>query len=368
MNILILNWRDPKNPKSGGAEIVTINHAKAWVKAGHRVTWLTSSFRSSKKKEKIEGVNIIRRGNSISVYLFAPFYYLFSGNKFDVVIDEIHGLPFFTPIYVRKPKIIFIHEVADEIWDYMYPFPISKIGKMVENLYFKLYKNIKCWTDADSTADDLEKYGIKRENCTIINCPISNKTLIKFSEKEDIPTFIFVSRIVRMKGIENVIKAFLCIEEKLKNVKLWIVGDGDDKYMKELKGKIKKCSAISRIKFFGHVSEEKKLELMGKAHLLLHASIKEGWGLVVIEAASQATPSIVYNVSGLRDSVKDCKTGIVLEENTPEEMARKTVALLEDKEKYSTFQKNGLQWARSLTWDKATRKSLALLEDIVGKN
>ena len=32
MNILILNWRDPKNPKSGGAEQVTMEHAKAWVK------------------------------------------------------------------------------------------------------------------------------------------------------------------------------------------------------------------------------------------------------------------------------------------------------------------------------------------------
>src|SRR3989304_4913798 len=96
MRILILNWRDPKNPKSGGAEIVTLEHAKAWVKKGHKVTWFTSKFAGSKGTEKI------------------------------------HGIPFFTPLYVKKPKIAFIHEVANEIWNYMYSFPINKIGKSIE--------------------------------------------------------------------------------------------------------------------------------------------------------------------------------------------------------------------------------------------
>ena len=123
MNILILNWRDPKNPKSGGAEIVTLEHAKAWIKHDHKVTWFTSKFEGSKTNEKIDNVNIVRRGNFLTVYFLAPFFYLLSGNKFDIVIDEIHGLPFFTPIFVRKPKIAFIHEVAGEIWEYMFPFP-----------------------------------------------------------------------------------------------------------------------------------------------------------------------------------------------------------------------------------------------------
>src|SRR6185312_6565233 len=126
MNVLILNWRDPKNPKSGGAELVTQEHAKAWVKAGHSVIWFTSCFKGAKNEEMIDGVKVIRRGNALSVYLLAPFFYFFSKNKFDVVIDEIHGIPFFTPLYVKKArKTAFIHEVAGEIWDYMYSFPVN---------------------------------------------------------------------------------------------------------------------------------------------------------------------------------------------------------------------------------------------------
>jgi len=369
MNILILNWRDPKNPKSGGAEIVTMEHAKAWIKKGNSVTWFTSKFKDSKEIEKIQGVNIVRRGNFITVYFLAPFFYLsrrsFSGVGFDLVIDEIHGLPFFTPLYAKIPKIAFIHEVADEIWDYMFSFPLNKIGKFIEPLYFKLYRNVKFWTDADSTIDDLVNKGIKRKNCIAINCPVSNKPLKTLPKKEEVPTFIFVSRVVKMKGIEEVIRAFFYILRELKDARLWIVGDGEKRYVEELKETMRSFSISTKVKFFGRVSEEEKLELMKKAHVLLHASVKEGWGLVVIEAASQATPSVVYNVSGLKDSVKDDKTGIVLKENSSKEMAREAIELINNKQKYNNLQKNGLEWAKSLTWERATRQSEALLEDVV---
>lgn len=364
MNILILNWRDIKNPKSGGAEMITLEHAKSWVKKGNSVIWFTSTFKNSKEREKIQGVNIVRYGNFITVCLLAPFFYLFSKNKFDLVIDEIHGLPFFTPLYVKKPKIAFIHEVADEIWDYMFPFPINKLGKFIEPLYFKLYKNTKFWTDADSTIDDLVRKGIKRENCIAINCPILNESLTSLPSKEKIPTFIFVSRIVKMKGIEEVIRAFFYILRDIKDANLWIVGDGDRSYIDELKKTMKSYSISTKVKFFGRETDAKKLELMRKASLLLHASIKEGWGLVIIEAASQGTPSVVYNVAGLRDSVKNGVTGIVLEENNAKEMASKAISLLKNKKRYESFQKKGILWTKSLTWEKATNQSLKLLENV----
>jgi glycosyltransferase involved in cell wall biosynthesis len=364
MNILILNWRDPKNPKSGGAEIVTLEHAKAWTKAGHKVTWFTSEFKGSKREETIEGIRIVRRGNILTVFLYAPIFYLFLKQKFDLVVDEIHGIPFFTPLYVRKPKIAFIHEVAGEIWDYMFPFPINKIGKIIEPLYFKLYKNIRFWTDANSTIDELVKKGIKRNNCTAISCPINHKSLSSLPKKETVPTFIFVSRVVKMKGIEEVIRSFFYILRELKDAQLWIVGDGKKEYVEELKEMMKTYSISPKVKFFGRVTEIKKFELLKKAHILLHASVKEGWGLVVIEAASQATPSVVYDVAGLRDSVKNGKTGVVLEENNCKEMAMEAIDLFKDKKRYSSFQKNGLAWAKSLTWENATKQSLKLINSL----
>lgn len=364
MRILILNWRDPKNPKAGGAEIVTLEHAKAWVKEGHNVTWLSSFYENALKEEVIEGVKIIRKGSSIGVYLIAPFYYLKNKETFDFVIDEIHGIPFFTPLYVKKKKIIFIHEVAGEIWDYMYPFPLNKIGRAFEKIYFKLYKNEYFWTDAQSTIDELVQFGIKSNNCIAIPCPANNKPLNKIFKKGNEPVFIFVSRLVKMKGIEDVISAFSYILKKNSKAKLWLVGGGEISYLNELKKITKNMHIDKNVIFYGRVSDNQKLELLKRAHILLHASVKEGWGIVVVEAASQSTPSVVYNVEGLRDVVKNNKTGIVIANNTPEDLAKEALLLYKNKVKYYKMQNNCLEYANHLQWKEVVKESSRLIKSL----
>lgn len=175
-------------------------------------------------------------------------------------------------------------------------------------------------------------------------------------------TCIFVSRVVKMKGIEEVIKAFSFIAKENEGAQLWIVGGGDEEYLTKLKDMLTEYHIDSRVKFIGKVSEKEKLDFMGRAHLLLHGSVKEGWGLVVLEAASQWTPSIVYNISGLVDVVKNGKTGIVLSYNSPLEMAREALVLEKDSKRYERMQKECVSWVRSLTWQSAIGESLRLLK------
>jgi glycosyltransferase involved in cell wall biosynthesis len=361
MNILIYNWRDPKNPKAGGAETVTLEYAKCWVNAGNNVFWFASSFKNAKKRETIEGIEIIRFGNTLTVFLGAVFYYFFSKEHFDLVIDEFHGIPFFTPLFVRGKKIAFIHEVAGEIWKYMYPFPFSLIGRVVESLAFKIYRNVPFITVSLSTANELKKEGIKK--IEVLTNGIHLIMLPDTIKKERELTFICVSRLVKMKGIEDVLLAFQAIHNENKQTKLWIVGDGQENYVNRLKHIVQENNLQKSVTFYGEVSEQEKLKLMKQAHLLLHTSIKEGWGLVIIEAASQGTPAVVYNVGGLRDSVKNGKTGIVLKNNTPSEMAIQTLQLLKDFKKYHAFQQACLTYAKSLSWKNTTQKSLKLLND-----
>jgi len=247
----------------------------------------------------------------------------------------------------------------------MFPFPKNVIGKLLESWYFKLYRNCYVWTDAESTIDELVERGIPRKQCIAIPCPIvelrtKNQEL---RTKNQQPTYIFVSRVVRMKGIEEVIKAFAFIYREEAKSKLWIVGGGgEDAYVNELKNMIKEYGIEKNVVWHGIVSEEKKYELMSRAHLLLHASVKEGWGLVVLEAASVGTPAVVYNVSGLRDVVKHGKTGIVLHTNSPQEMAEEAMVLLKNRRMYALYQRNGKKWVDSLKWKDVIKKSLSLLK------
>ena len=143
----------------------------------------------------------------------------------------------------------------------MFPFPVNRIGKFIEPLYFKLYKNIQFWTDADSTIDDLVKMGIKKKNCIAINCPINNKVLNKLPEKEKIQLLFFVSRVVKMKGIDEVVRAFSYILEDLKDARLWIVGDGEKKYVDKLSKHDERLFNFTKVKFLEEYLIIKNLNL-----------------------------------------------------------------------------------------------------------
>lgn len=367
MKILLLNWRDTTHPKSGGAEQVTMQHLKHWAKSGHQVTLFTAGYNGSKESEEIEGVSIIRRGGSLTVYPNAALYLLIHSHEYDVIVDEIHAFPFFANFVWRTPVVAFIHEVAGEIWDYMWFSPLNYVGKFLEPLLLRFYgiRHIQFWTDAPSMKRELEKCGIPPSRITAIACPLIGELPKKEIAKNKTFTVIFLNRIVPMKGISDVLRAFSKIHQKYDSAELWIVGSGDEQYIKSLQEEAESLHVGKNITWWGKVEENKKYELLGKADILLHASVREGWGLVVLEAAAMGTPSVVYDVPGLKDVVKNNVTGIVTQKNLPDEMAEDACRLYEDKDRYNKYSDAGKKWVASLSWDTVTRESELLLQKAV---
>lgn len=366
MRILILNWRDIKNPSSGGAEILTHEIAKRLVEMGNTVTQFSSGFEGGLKEEEVDKVKIVRRGHADarylikSVHFLAYLYYqkIFKG-KFDVVIDEIHGIPFFTPFYVQEKKVALICEVADKIWDIQFSFPFNKIGKTIERSYFSFYKNILFITISRSTKKSLIKMGVKETNIYVLPMGITLPTKTKTYLKNSVPTLIFVGRLSKTKGVEDAIYVFKKIRKDLPHCNLWIVGRGEKNYERYLKNLALELGIKDGITFFGFVSDERKFELLGKSHVLLAPSVKEGWGLIVGEAGIMRTPSIAYNVSGLRDAIIDKKTGIIVDNK--DEMAAAVSILLKDEKTYKEFQKGTYNLSKSYDWNKTARSFLSLL-------
>ena len=371
MNILILSWRGPDHPNEGGAELVTQKHAKAWVKAGHKVTLFTSSFKGCEPSQHYDKVKVIRRGEqSFGVKLQAIRWYLFENKeKFDLVIDHFHGIPFFTPLYVKTKIIAFIHETAKNVWKFNpWPRPFNLIpwllGNSLERLIFILYKGISFITVSNSTKADLIKWGIPEANINIITNGL-DKPKVKKYRKNNQKTLIFLGAISYDKGILDALKCFEEINKKYKNWDFWIVGKSSPD-MKRMLMKLVNDSAISKnTKYWGYVSEKKKFELLSKAHVLINPSIREGWGLVNIEANSVNTPVVGYDVAGVRDSVINGETGVLCNEGDCECIAKETVKLLNDKRKYKKMQHSAKKWANNFTWPKSTKKSLELIETIV---
>ena len=371
MNILIFSWRGPGHPNAGGAEISTHEHEKAWVKAGHSVTLFTSAFPRCQREELVDGVNVIRHGRQLLGVQWEAFkWYLFGKHlKFDLVVDQFHGIPFFTPIYVKAKKLGFIHEVTKEVWK-LNPLikPLNWIpailGFYLEPLIFKIfYNNIPFMTVSSSTKKDLEEWGINGRNIFIVHNGASNKLLKSPENKEKKNTITYLGAISKDKGIEDALKVFSMLNQKNNNFQFWVIGKSDQGYLSYLNKQAKILGIEDKIKFWGFVPEDRKNSFLARSHLLINPSIREGWGLVVIESARMGTPSVGYDVPGLRDSIIDGKTGILSKPN-PEDCSNEIISLINDKKRYDYIKENCLKWGNQFSWEKSVNESLAVIDRI----
>ena len=370
MNVIILNWRDIHHPLAGGAEQSLLQHAKYWQSKGASITWVVSHFSNAKKEEIVDGMRIIRMGSHYTVHLRAFFYFKrYLEKDTDIVIDSFHFIPYFSSFYISKSKIIaLINEPGKNAWFKNSFFPINVTGYFLEQFFFLFYKGIQFITSANSIAAELTAYGIFQKNIHIIphGITIVGKKLYK---KENTETILFLSQLTEDKGIEDALQAFSLLKPGKKHVRLWVVGKEISKdYGDSLKKMTKKLDVEKNVEFFGFVSEKKKWELLSKSWILVHPSIREGWGLNILEANSCGTPAVGYNVTGLRDSIQDMKTGLLTKNNTPSDLVMKIELLLGNKNLYKKLSKNAILWSKRFEWIKAGKQSWQLIKMVHEKN
>jgi len=365
MNILVLNWRSLKDPLSGGAELATYEHAKRWVKNhGANVTWLSPKYNKDLSQEIIDGISFeylgipLNRDNIFQMLISFPLFYFLVFYKYlthyrkstDVIIDQVHGIPYLTPLYSNKKIVVYIHEVAGEIWNKMYSFPINKIGKFIEKIIFIPYRirGVHFVTVSKGTKKDLINFiGIQPNNITIVHNGVSIKPANpKDIKKNKFLTIIYLNRLVKMKGIERAIDIFNEVLKKEPKTHLNIVGHGEPEYVDYLKRKIKNMGIENNIKFWGYVDEPTKIKLLRNSHVLINTSYKEGWGLVNIEANTQGTPVVAFNVPGNNESIKNGVSGYIC--NSEIDMVNKIILIYSK----NNLTEPSIEWSSKFDWIK----------------
>ncbi len=362
MRILIINWRSIKDVLEGGAERATFEFAKRWVSVhGAEVFWLSPKYKNDCVDETIDGVKFVYVGLPLSrnifklMYLFPYFYFSVIStyftkfrNKIDIVIDQVHGIPYLTPLYVIEKKIIYIHEVAGAIWDLMYPFPINLIGRFFERLFFLPYSDIKFIANSNSTKKDLiEKVKIQNKNIKIINYGVSAPKNELVGVKESVFTVMYLNRIVKMKGIERGLKSFAKVVKKIPQAKLWVVGTGEQIYLNELKTLVNDLNLANNVVFKGFVDGKDKFDLLSRSHVLINPSYLEGWGLVNIEANRMGTPAVVFNVRGSIDSVVDGVNGYICPNDDLDCFSEKIIEAGNN----DALRKSAIDYSQKFDWD-----------------
>jgi len=369
MNILILSWRDPRHPLAGGAEQVMHEHMKGWVTAGHKVTLFSSNVTGLPSKETLDGIKIFRKGDQyVGVKVAAFIFWLKNKRNYDFVVDQFHGIPFFTPLYINKPKLAVLQEVARRVWflnELPIPFNwiIGLLGYIFEPIIFLLYKNVPFMVGSHSAKSDLIKVGIKFPSITIVPHGVIILKPQPFPEKEKINTICYLGALAKDKGVEDAITAFSLINKKGK-YNFWVIGRGRRSYVDKLRSMCKKLGLKNKVKFWGFVDNLKKFELLAKSHVLINPSVHEGWGLVNIEANSMGTPVVSYNSQGLIDSVKNGQSGIIVYKNSPAKLADTVLDIFSDRKLYERLCSGAFLWSKNFSWEISRNKSIKLINSV----
>ncbi len=368
MNILILNWKDLKHPQVGGAEIIVYELAKRLVSIGHEVTWFCRSFKYGKPEEIIDGIKVVRRGNLITMYLHAPIYYWNLEKKPDVVVDISNTIYWQTPLWAWKSKkIAYLNQLAQGVFYYEYPVLISRFGKLVERLQYLAYLSTKFVCYARSTKADLISMGINDSKISTFSLGVDHDRYFP-GKKSKTPLFICVNRLVKMKRTDLAIRAMEIVHKHFPKAKLVIVGYGYDRIrLEKLRDSLGLEDSVrfadENILFFTKNLKDKKVSLMQQAWALVFPSVKEGWGMTVTECAACSTPAVVAGVSGLKDSVVDNQTGIVLSPNPPpEEIANAIVSLVKNSKLRDKLSKQARLYSQKFSWDKSCKEFIEILK------
>lgn len=363
MNILFLNWKDVENPEAGGAEIIAFEYARRLVKEGHRVTIFSRSFDNCEAEKVLDGVNLIRQGTRLSVYIKAFFYYKNLNKKPDLVIDMVNTLSWQTPLYVpREKRIAYVNQLAKEVLYYEFDSPLSQISYFLEPFQYFTYRNTKFMCYSKSTKKDLVDIGINGKNISTFSLGIDHKRYFKGGNKSRTPLFVFVARLVKMKRADLCIEAMRKIVKKHPEAQLMIVGRGPEE--DKLQAEVKRRKLEKNIKFvlkdgfyIDQNPKDLKVKLMREAWALLLPSVKEGWGMVVTEAAACGTPSIVTRVTGLKDSVLENETGLVITSDPKvEDLANAMEKIISDPKSREELSENSVKWAKKFNWDKSYKE------------
>ena len=368
MRILIFNWQDIKNPNAGGAEVHLHEVFSRIAAMGHGVTLYCSRFPGVPPRENLNGIDVIREGRRYLFNYRVAWKYLthFRWLGFDIVIDDLNKIPFYTPWYVREPLMGITHHLFGKSIFIEVPLPLAAYVYLTELLALRVYRNAPFIVGSPSTHQELVSKGFRSDQVKVVNYGIDHSLYrVTGVPKSDTPLVGHAGRLKRYKSVEHLLQAFKAVKARLANARLLILGDGDDRPRLE---KIARDLGLSdSVRFTGYVTDAKKIHYLQEMHVVVNSSAKEGWGLTVVETNACGTCVIASNVPGLKDSVVDGDTGLLYEYGNIQQLATKICDVLSDKALQDRLSQGALQWAARFNWDAAAKQTLDLLQRVAAQ-
>jgi glycosyltransferase involved in cell wall biosynthesis len=348
VRIVFVAWKDTANEQAGGSEVFVDRVARVLFERGHEVALLCGG---PVEQHDYEVVDI---GGKFDQYLRAPFAAR-NYRDWDLLVDVSNGVPYFSPLWRRGPSVMVVHHVHEDQWPLNFPPPVAKVGWLLESeLVPRVYRKRLVLAVSPSTRDALIEIGFRADQIRLMHNGTDPAASVEVARATE-PTFVALGRLVPHKRVDKLLEIWARVHEQIGG-RLLVLGDGPERDRLE-------ALAGPGVEMRGSVGNEEKHLALGSAWLLVHAAQHEGWGLVVTEAAQHDTPTLAFDVPGVRDVVVNGETGVLIPDGDDDAMVAAWVALAADPVRRDELGKAARRHCAAYTWEAAADALLAAAAD-----
>ncbi len=362
--LLVINWRDIKNPEAGGAEVYYHEMFKRIAAEGkYAITVLSHTFPGAMSEENMEGLRVIRRGGKYLFNFAAMVYVRKHQNEYNLIIEDLNKVPFFTPLFVRKPRMhMVMHFFGASIFKEA-PLPLALYIYLMEKLVPFIYRRDPFSVISNSTYDEVSAFCQNTLPVKVLEPGVDLEFFKPVCSKQNPPYLLYIGRIKKYKNIQFIIQGLKVLRKKYPDLELFIAGSGD--YTESLNEFTLSLGLQKAVHFTGYVPAEEKRRLLSGALLMINAAAKEGWGITNIEANACGTVSVSSRVPGLKDSVKDGVTGILFKYGDLDDFVNQASRFLSDNSLRLAMEKEALVFSKKFTWDRIAKEMTCFIEQIL---
>ncbi|MBW1687279.1 MAG: glycosyltransferase family 4 protein [Deltaproteobacteria bacterium] len=364
--VLVLNERGPLHPQAGGAEVHVAEISRRLAPLGFEITQLACGFPGAKPVEALDGMTVRRLGNLAVYYpraVLTTAWETFRG-RFDVVVEHLNKVPFCSRAYSSVPVIAVNHHLFGTSAFLQVAWPIAATVVGIEKLIPLIYRRMPFLAVSESSKQDLIERGIRAERIDLLYNGITFPRIEIRPVTQRPCRVAYLGRLEPYKRIALLLGAVARLAKRLPRLELVLVGRGSER--DALERLAAELGIARRTRFAGFVSDEERDALVGEARVCVCPSIKEGWGITVIEANALGVPVVATDAPGLRDAVRHDETGLLVADAAPEVFTERLAAamerLLSDETLLARLSSEALAWSRRFDWDSSAQRMAEVIE------
>jgi glycosyltransferase involved in cell wall biosynthesis len=303
-----------------------------------------------------DGVRSIKEALVFSLKVLLPLLKA----DYDVIdCNQFPYLPCFSgkiaSIIKRKPLVITWLEVWDVYWRSYLGTIGGSVGRIIERLTMRLPDGIVAISQ--KTRMDLIKRGkVRSERIDVIPVGIDLERIVKIAPARESTDVLFAGRLIHEKRVDLLLNAIAVAKKEIPTITCAIIGDGPERGL--LEDLAVKLGVEENVSFTGFVDQDGLTAYMKASKVFVLPSIREGFGLVIVEANACGLPviSISHDMSAARELVKDGVNGFLVNDISSREIAEAIIKLVTDEALRERLAENGFAMAKKYGWSDISTK------------